>query len=633
MDIITVDFETYYDKTYTLFKMTTEEYIRSALFETIGVSIKVNDGETIWISGEDDVVKKYLQDNYDWETSALLAHNTMFDGAILNWHYGIRPHVLLDTLCMARALHGVEVGGSLAKLAERYKVGQKGTEVVDAISKRREEFTEEELSAYGDYCVNDTELTYKLFSIFMNGDFPKQELKVIDLTLRMFTDPVLELDTKKLGKHLKRLVKRKNKLLKKCGVPKSILMSNPKFANELRKLGVEPPMKVSLRTGREAYAFAKTDEGFKKLQQHTNPEVRTLVEARIGLKGTLEETRTQRFIEIGSRGLLPVPLKYYAAHTGRWGGYDKTNLHNLPSRGDNAKVLKSCVVAPQGYSLIEADSAQIEARVLAWLAEQADLVKAFAEGKDVYKQMAARIYGIKEKKVTDQQRFIGKTTILGAGYGMGAVKFREQLETYGVSISDEEAATIIRIYRKTYSDISALWRTAQAVLVGLYQGHQYQLGKQDVLRVEPWSVNAIRLPSELLMRYEGLSVVKEDVKDMKDTDKTREPQFEYHTRMGMTKIYGGKVIENVCQAIARCVIAEQMLLVAKKYRIVLTVHDSLAVCVKDEEVQEAATYINECMQFVPEWAEGLPLVGDINIGKTYGGCIEHKLEGGVWGEK
>jgi DNA polymerase I-like protein with 3'-5' exonuclease and polymerase domains len=318
VNIITVDFETYYDKDISLRKLTTEEYVRHEQFEVIGVSVKVNNEETAWLSGPHDALKKYLHANYDWENSAVLAHNTMFDGAILSWLFDIHPRVWLDTLCMARALHGTEVGGSLAFLAEKYGLGVKGNEIVNAVGKRLTDFNEEELGRYGDYCVNDTELTYKLYKKF-EKDFPVVELKIIDLTLRMFIDPVLELNVEKLKRHLDVLKDQKDDLLEEAGIEKSELMSNPKFAKALEALGVVPPMKTSLRTGKESFAFAKSDEAFKALQEHDNPKVQALVAARIGLKSTLEETRTQRFIEVASRGKMPSKKKPHVLlrYTGR----------------------------------------------------------------------------------------------------------------------------------------------------------------------------------------------------------------------------------------------------------------------------------------------------------------------------
>jgi DNA polymerase len=608
MDLITIDFETYYDRDFSLSKITTEEYVRSDLFEVIGVSVKVNNQETEWASGTHEQIKQWLQGNFEWERSFVLAHNTLFDGAILHWRFGINPRGWLDTLCMGRALHGVEVGGSLKALAERYRLGEKGTEVVNALGKRRLSFTDEELARYGDYCINDVELTYKLFGV-MAQDFPKQELRVIDQTLRMFIDPVLELDGDMLQQHLISIKQMKEDLLTSSGVDKAELMSNDKFAEVLRSFGVEPPMKTSPATGKQTYAFAKNDEEFKALAEHDDARVQTLVAARLGTKSTLEETRTQRFIDISKRGNLPVPIRYYAAHTGRFGGDDKINMQNLPSRGNNGNKLKKAIIAPEGYTIIDADSAQIEARVLAWLSEQDDLVTAFAEGKDVYKKMASAIYGKPEFEITKDERFVGKTTILGAGYGMGAVKFQAQLKSMGAEVDTDEARRIIDIYRRTNDAVVRLWRQAQNALVNMSRGDTAPLGRRGVLEVVP-SESAIRLPSGLLMRYDDL---KFDL-----TEKGVE--FHYKTRKGRTRIYGGKVIENVCQAIARCIIAEQMLKIGKRYKVVLTVHDAIAVCVPDAEVVPATQYVEECMRWVPEWATGLPVNCESGSGKSYGDC-------------
>ena len=608
MDLITLDFETYYDKEYSLGKLTTEEYVRDSRFEVIGIGIKVNDQDTEWASGTHEQLKEYLQ-NFPWDNALVVAHNTMFDGAILSWIFDIHPKVYGDTLCMARAYHGVESSGSLRALAQRYNIGEKGTEVIEALGKNRLDFTEEELARYGDYCINDVDLTYELLKIMSRG-FPKKEFKLIDTTLRMFVEPVLDLDLGMLEQHLTETRDSKDELLTASGVSKEDLMSNPKFAEVLKSIGVEPPMKISPTTGKETFAFAKSDEEFKALQTHPDEKVQALVNARLGTKSTLEETRTQRFIDIAKRGLLPVPVKYYAAHTGRWGGDDKINLQNLPSRGVNGKKLKRSIIAPEGYTIIDADSSQIEARVLAWLAEQDDLTEAFTNGEDVYVKMASRIYDKAEEDITKDERFVGKTTILGAGYGMGALKFQSQLKTFGFDMAIEEARRVIKIYRETNWKINKLWRDAQQILVSLHRNDMpFSLGKDRVLVTVP-EENAIKLPSGLLMRYEDL-----------DYDQGEQGiEFHYQTRRGRTRIYGGKVVENVCQAIARCIIGEQMLLINKRHRVVLTVHDSIAACVKSEEVEDAQTYIEECMRWTPDWAKGLPIDCESGSGKTYGDC-------------
>jgi DNA polymerase I-like protein with 3'-5' exonuclease and polymerase domains len=608
MDLIVLDMETYYDQDFSLSKITTEEYVRDDKFEVIGLAIKVNNNQTEWASGTHEQIKAWLH-TFKWSDAMVVCHNTMFDGAILAWRFGVKPRVWADTLCMGRALHGIEVGGSLKAMAERYKVGVKGEEVVAAKGMRRADFNDEKLSQYGDYCINDVEITYKLFHLMAKG-FPKQEFRIIDLTLRMFIEPVLDLNLPLLEHHLHDIRERKEQLLSDASVTKDVLMSNLKFAELLKSFGVEPPMKVSLTTGKEALALAKSDEGFKALADHEDIRVQTLVAARLGTKSTLEETRTQRFIDIAKRGLLPVPIRYYAAHTGRFGGDDKINLQNLPSRGANANKLKQSIIAPTGYKIIDADSAQIEARVLAWLAGQADLVQGFANKEDVYKKMASAIYGVAEDQINKDQRFVGKTTILGAGYGMGALKFQAQLKTFGFDIELAEARRIIEIYRKTNDDIVQLWQDAQTSLIRMVNGEGMNLGMPSgVLTIKP-KMAGIWLPSGLMMRYDDLEFEQGE----------KGIEFSYATRRGRTRIYGGKVIENVCQAVARCIIAEQMLRIAKRYKVVLTVHDAIACVVRDEEVNDATQFVEECMRWTPDWAQGLPLNCESGSGDNYGAC-------------
>lgn len=606
MDVYTLDFETFYDKDFSLSKITTEEYVRSPLFETIGLGIKKNDGPTYWFASEQRV--STVLSRIDFSKSAILCHNTMFDGAILSWRYGVKPKVWFDTLCMARAIHGVEKSASLKALAEKYEVGEKGDEVINALGKRLVDFTKEELARYGEYCKNDVDLTYTIFNQMLKK-FPTKELKLIDHTLRMFIDPILELDGDLLEMHLQKTKLMKEDLLVASGVTKEDLMSNAKLAEVLRSYGAEVPMKISPTTGKLTYAMAKNDEEFKALAEHEDFRVQAAIAARLGTKSTLEETRTQRFIDISKRGTMPVPVRYYAAHTGRWGGDDKINLQNLPSRGPNAKVLKRAIIAPEGMTIIESDSAQIEARVLAWLAEQDDLVEAFAQGKDVYKKMAAKIYSVDEADVTKDQRFVGKTTILGAGYGMGGVKFQAALLTQGMEVTQEEAKRIITIYRDENEQITNLWKRAGYMLRALANGEVQEFGRAGVLSVDPDAPGVI-LPSGLTLRYDGL----------RGNQNADGIEYTYQTRKGPSRIYGGKVIENVCQAIARCIIGDQMLRIAKKYRAVLTVHDSIVCCVPDAEVAEAKAWVEESMRWVPDWAAGLPVNCEAGVGKNYGDC-------------
>lgn len=606
MNIITLDFETFYDRAFSLSKMTTEEYIRDELFEVIGVAVKVGDGETQWFSGTVKKTSEFL-DQFDWANSIAVAHNAMFDMAILNWHFDIRPKRIADTLSMLRALDGPDAGNSLAKAAERYGLGVKGDEVVNALGKGRLDFSPEELGRYAQYCINDVDLTYDLFNRIAVG-FPAIEFRLIDLTIRMFTEPVLELDATILKDHLAEVQRKKNDLLGKALISKDNLMSNGQLAETLRDMGVEPPTKISPTTGKETYAFAKNDEAFKALLEHENPIVQAIVAARLGVKSTLEETRTERFIRIAERGTLPIPLRYYAAHTGRWGGDDKVNMQNLPRKSP----LKKAIRAPEGYTFIDCDSSQIEARTLAWLAGQDDLVAAFDRGEDVYKIMASAIYGVPVDEVTDDQRFVGKTTILGCGYGMGAAKFQAQLLTFGVKMDLDECKRIISVYRETYPMIPLLWRAAGDALDAMANNQTAPLGRDGVLAVE--GREGIRLPNGLRLRYENLRWVQ-----------TPEGKSEmvYDQKKGRavltTRIYGGKCVENICQALARIVIGEQMLMIARRLRVVMTVHDAVGSIAPTEEAEEARTFVEQCMRIRPKWSALLPLNCESKMGASYGG--------------
>ena len=624
MSLITLDFETYYDKEFSLRRLTTEEYIRDKRFETIGVAIKVDEQEARWISGTCEQLKSHLM-QYDWANSAVLCHNMMFDGAILSWKFGILPHIYFDTLCMARAVHGVDVGGSLAFLVEKYELGAKGKEVDDAMGKYITGFTLSELEQYGRYCVNDVELTKKLFDI-LSKDFPLHELKLIDMTLRMYTNPVLGVDDALLMERLDEVRSEKSVLLQslmeklECDTEEAVrkkLASNKQFAGLLTEFGVHPPMKVSKTTGKDTFALAKNDEGFIALTEHEDTFIQQLCAVRLGTKSTIEESRIERFIAIGARnkGMLPIPLKYYGAHTGRWAGSDKVNFQNLPSRDKKKKALKNAVVAPDGYMVINCDSSQIEARVLGWLSGQEYLVKAFANGDDVYSLFASEVYDKKITKENPVERFVGKTCILGLGYGTGASKLQHTLKTTppGVEIDDFEAKRIVDLYRQTNDRITDLWKDCDSALESIFAGVKkpYYLGEHRCLTVNS---EGILLPNGCYIRYPNLTVEIENGK----------PQYVYKSRRGQIHLWGGAVVENVVQALARCIVGEQMIAINEKYPVALTVHDAAVCVVPEDEVQEACRFIVECMSKTPDWATGLPVACEAHYGYNYGEMKEYK---------
>ena len=312
MSLVVLDFETFYSKDFSLSKMTTESYIRDPRFEVIGVSVKIDSGDIRWITENIGEELKALH----LENHQVLCHNTAFDGAILSWIYDIHPKFLLDTLSMARPLTGLTVGGSLRALSKLFGLGEKGTEIYNTLGKRKKDFTRSELDAFGVYCRQDVNLTYHLFKKLLPYT-TKGELVIIDMMLRMFTEPKIVLDKPRLEAHLADVRAKKQELLSKIPFTKDQLMSNNLFAEVLKSLGVVPPTKVSPTTGKETFAFAKTDDGFKELLEHPNEDVQAVAAARLGTKSTIEETRTENMIGIANRGPLPVLLNYWGGSTGR----------------------------------------------------------------------------------------------------------------------------------------------------------------------------------------------------------------------------------------------------------------------------------------------------------------------------
>lgn len=628
MDIATIDFETYYDKDYSLSKMTTEAYVRDPRFEVIGVGIKINDYPTDWYSGSDP--GRFLK-QLDYSTMAILCHNTVFDGAILSWHFGIKPKLWLDTLSMARPLHNISVGGSLKALATYYKLGEKGDEVVNAIGKRRADFTPPELERYASYCCNDVELTHKLFRKMAKG-FPASEIGLIDQTIRMYTEPSIVIDTGALAVHLDEVVNKKLSLVDELHLPpetteeqaKALLMSNALFANYLTAFGVDPPTKTSLATGKQTYAFSKSDKAFTNLLEHDNPSVVAAISARLGVKSTLEETRTKSLMGVAERGALPIMLNYYGAHTGRFSGGDKMNLQNLPRGG----ALRRSLCVPEGKVLVACDSSQIEARLVAWVAGQRDLIQQFADKRDVYSEFASDIYGRKITKADKVERHIGKTAVLGLGYGMGAEKFRGTLSIGAggikVDLTEDEAQRIVRLYREKNFKIAQFWKRCGHALSHMLQGTGF-----DVSEALPSMVTgheSIRLPNGLSIRYPLLHSSGSDGYSYANTARLYREAVKARVmgqdipRDKFTRIYGGKVTENCVQALARLVVSDQMTAIGQRYKVVLQVHDEVVIMCDEAEAATAQTFMEAMMSIPPSWAPDLPVSCEAGQGANYGDC-------------
>jgi len=606
--MITLDMETYYSKTYSLSKLTIEEYVNGDEFEVIGVGIKVDTMPTIFYTGTKEELKAYL-DLYDIPNQILLCHNTFFDATILSEYFGITAKKYLDTLSMARAIHGISVGGSLAKLVEHYELGAKGTEVVNALGKRLKDFTEEELARYGEYCVNDVEVTHKLFHALM-PHFNTQELSLIDITIKMATNPTLTIDLPMLESYLHEVRTKKEDLLSRVVADKKELMSNPKFAALLKQHGVEPPMKVSPTTGKLTYAFAKTDDGLKDLLEHENPDVQALVATRLGVKSTIEETRTERFIGIAKRtNYLPIPLNYYGAATGRWsaGGGQKVNFQNLPRES----TLKKAIVAPDGMVVVGADLSNIELRVGLWVCNEMEALKSLGGGRDLYKEFASLAFNVDYDEVTKAQRFIGKTSQLGLIFGVGAAKLRDAVKSgSGTDLGEAEAKRIVDLYRQTYTGVTAFWKTCSKAIDAIANDDEFSFGRNDLYRVD--GKRGVKLPSGLHMQYPQL----ENVIDQESGEKG----YKYKLRNGYDRLYGGKLTNNLVQGTARCIMSEAMVRIAKRYQIALSIHDALYIVVPESEAQEALDFLIDEMCKPPTWMPDIPLAAEGGWGRSIADC-------------
>lgn len=641
--IVTGDFETYYDNEYSLNKISETDYILSPLFQTIMLSLKLGDGPITTHIGDQNI--RAALATIDWENVAFLSHNARFDGSILGWRYGCYPRLYLDTFSMARAMTHAQTGSSsLKSIAEFFQLPAKGDYVVNAKGRRLEHFVNDptELALYMDYCQHDTQLCYEIFNLFRLHGFPTSELQVIDVLLRMFIQPQATLNAFSLAEHLHYVQEEKRRLVDNVTVEHTTgkvtnpqqLSSNPQFAALLESLGVDVPRKISPVTGKETWALAKNDRGFRELlndpEQPT--EVQALLAARVGLKSTIEETRAitllnlarQDWSPLGSGqwpSWMPVSYRYYGAHTGRPsgdGGYNFTNL----KRGS---PLRDAITTPEGRRIVHRDSSQIEARLVAWLAGCTSLVNAFAEGRDVYSEFASRFYGLPVTKADVPRRFAGKTAILSLGYGCGAKKFRNALYIGqgGVSLdlTIEEAEELVSFYRQgSYPEIPLLWRRGEGALNRMIRRLGGAAGAQalphEFLPALPVVIEGdgyFTLPNGLYIQYPKLRREYDPESGGYET-----VYASSKTRTDEMKIYGAKVIENVTQGLARIVVTDIMLRVFNQtgYHPALTTYDSLDYVVPESEVYAFDKILETEFMITPEWAPGLPLASEGGWGKT-----------------
>ena len=640
MDIVTLDMETFWSQEFTLSKMTTESYVRDPQYETILCSFQVNDERPWWVPRDEvPLALKELQ----LHKRAVLMHHAHFDAFILNYHYDVRPKIILDTLSMGRALYGANAGLSLAKLAERHGIGVKGQEVMNARGLRFADFSHQQLQKYGAYGCNDCALTKRLGDMML-PHFSLEELQITDQVIRMFTEPVFELDAVLLEQYRQKLAAEKVALMIRAGVQKDDLMSNEKFANLLIDRGIDPPRKISPTTGKETWAFAKTDKGMQELQEHDDPDVQALVEARLKNKTTIAEKGAERLISMSGRGAATVYLKVSGASgTHRLSGGDKFNWQSMKRGSDLRKGTK----APAGKVCVVVDSSTIEARILDWLAGQDDMVEVYRKqdnktGPDMYCTIAEKIYARPVNKVDDpDERQMGKVAKLGLGFGMGEDKFiisvRGQattpvLDKDGLPVLDPDTGKpkrkplilsrefgkfVVDVYRNTHPQVRKLWARGEAALKAIANG---QVGVNvDFRGVVKTCKDGLVMPNGLKILYPDLRKVK-----VEDPNSKFKEEWEFWNGKNRERIYGAKVIENIIQCLARCVVFSQCLQVVKRTRDEAgtkwahSVHDEGVFVVPLFFAPWVLEVAMQCFREPPDWAPDLPLNCEGGFHERYG---------------
>lgn len=617
---LVLDFETFYGKDYSLgsTKMTTMAYIMDPRFKIWGVGLK-------WL-GSNEPAQWYSEDeaetelrSIDWTDVNLICHNTHFDAYILNQRLDITPAFYSDTAAMLRALEPNSRAGLKEGLIRHFPddpTMRKGEELESFKDIR--DLTPEQDAILGGYCVNDVEMTEALYRKLVT-QIPESERYIMNVITRMFVEPRLFLDIKRITAFRDSEAQRAEQLIEASGIPREVLASNKQFMELLEEMEIDVPFKLSptaLAKGEEVLipALGKNDIAFQRLKAEM-PEHKELWDARTAAKSRINETRAQRFLDaVLPDGRIPMPLKYSGAHTHRLAGTEKMNVQNMTRKSE----LRYSLIADEDQYVYVGDLSQIEARLNAWLASEDELLAAFARGEDIYSLFASDIYGWEVTKANFDERMVGKTSILGLGYQMGAPKFRDTLMKGAlgppITISMEEAMRIVRLYRTKYSRIAGQWETAKGWLFAMLDRNRWgeTYGPLTFDKERIWG------PNGLALHYPNLRI--------------EQGKFVYDTHRGRKTTYGGNLVENIIQFLARIVIMEAVAKsdayflnacdVAKtrgKGGFVLQVHDENICIGPRTNAEEHMKRFLEILTTPPEWCHDAPLAAeggyDVNYSK------------------
>lgn len=585
-----IDFESYYDRNYSLKRMTTIEYVLDPRWKMLGCSVAIDDAAPSYLSHDEFIA---WAGTVDWDRSLLVAHNCLFDGTVLTQRYGHRPRAYACTQAEARALLPGD-SSSLANVARLLGVGEKGNALVSGSDVVTQELI--------DYANNDLYLCREIHKVLYQF-FPEKERRLMSMTVRMGVEPTIELDETLLEEVLAATKASREATIAASEVPESVLTSNPRFAALLRSRGIVVPVKISTATGEETEAFAKGDAEFQACMAEY-PEHAALFEARLAAKSNIGIKRPEAFIRIASLpSKLPVPYNYFGAHTGRWSGTDTINLQNLPSQ--RKSKLRRCLRAPKDRVLCVADSSQIELRINLWLSGQMDKLQILRDGGDIYRVDAANFFHIENPAdVEDHQRQFGKVRQLGLGFGMGAPKFRYYcaagpLGMAPIHLTTQESFQAVQGYRAAHPYVAQSWEIMGEMLRVMFsKDTTYQHG--PVI----FSHEAIELPNGMTLSYPGLAP-------------TESGGWRYGVDKKVKYVYSSLLQENVVQALARIVVADQMLEIDEHYRVVAMTHDEVIAVVPEAEADQGKRLMFEIMSTPPAWAPDLPVSAEVKYDTTY----------------
>lgn len=602
-----IDFETYFDPKngYGLKTMSMVEFIRDSRFKTHGLGVQIEDRKPEWITAS--AISTYCRD-LPWDEITLVGHNIKFDAFILNHVYGIVAGAYEDTKGLSRAILAKTVKNhSLMALALHFGFEPKGSMKTEGLL----ELTEEQEKELAEYCLHDVELCYQIYSK-LRPQFPDNQLKLMDWTIRSFVCPKLLLDKDLLVKTEAEEISRKANIFSLVGIEKSVFSSNDQFANLLVKEGYEVPVKPSPRKKGEdgkplmIPALAVGDPDFLDMMQIPDDKLKALCEARVAAKSTLMETRSGKLAKIASTGPWPFDIEFSGAtQTHRFSG--GSGGGGNPQNFTRGSALRKAVYAPDGYKLIVADFSNIELRIVAYLSQDIGIISAIESKSDIYCDFASSFFGRKITKKDETERRFGKTAILGLGYGMGFKKFQKtvRLQT-GITINEFEARRAIDLYRSKYIGVPKLWDYLDRSIPEFLPGEQPYDWRLPV-KLEKC---ALVLPSGLRMLYPELK---------KEGKKWSFKQWGKGALYQETaNLYGGKILENVAQALAGELCKE----VAVKFIDCLTglVHDEIHLMVREEDAEEYADELYREMTAAPTWLPQLKLDAEVGIGKNWLEC-------------